>query len=47
MRWFPILLALGFELRLREGLAWLLECRPEDALRRHRIFIGLTTRRVG
>lgn len=36
---------LGFELRLRNQLNWLLEYHAEDAFRRHRIFIGLTTRR--
>lgn len=37
--------ALGFELWLREGIAWTLEYHPEDAFRRQRVFIGLTTRR--
>jgi hypothetical protein len=36
---------LGFEIRLREGMNWLVEYHPEDAFRRHRVFIGLTTRR--
>lgn len=38
--------ALGFELRLRRHLSWLLEYHGEDSLRRHRFFIGLSTRRV-
>lgn len=37
--------ALGFELRFRGHMNWLLEYHGEDALRRHRFFIGLTTRR--
>ncbi len=37
--------ALGFELKFREHLNWLLEYHGEDGLRRHRFFIGLTTRR--
>ena len=37
--------ALGFEIKLRGHLNWLLEYHGEDALRRHRFFIGLTTRR--
>lgn len=37
--------ALGFELRVRDRLSWLLEYHPEDAFRRQRMFIGLTTRR--
>jgi hypothetical protein len=36
--------ALGFELRVRDQFSWLLEYHPEDALRRHRLFVGLTTR---
>ncbi len=36
---------LGFELKFREQFNWLLEYHGEDALRRHRLFIGLTTRR--
>ncbi|MGD2135518.1 MAG: hypothetical protein PVF27_05125 [Gemmatimonadales bacterium] len=36
---------LGFELQLRDQLAWFLEYHPEDAFRRQRVFIGLTTRR--
>jgi hypothetical protein len=38
-------LTLGFELNLRPGINWLIEYRGEDALRRTRIFIGLSTRR--
>lgn len=37
--------ALGFELRFREHMNWLLEYHGEDGLRRHRFFIGLSTRR--
>lgn len=37
--------ALGFELRFRGPMNWLLEYHGEDWLRRHRFFIGLTTRR--
>jgi hypothetical protein len=37
--------ALGFEVRFRDQIAWLLEYHPEDAFRRQRVFIGLTTRR--
>src|SRR5262249_38286766 len=37
--------ALGFELRLREHINWLLEYHAEDTFSRHRLFIGLTTRR--
>ena len=36
---------LGFELKLDEHMSWLLEYHGEDALRRHRILVGLTTRR--
>jgi hypothetical protein len=36
---------LGFELRLRNQINWLLEYHAEDAFRRHRVFLGLTTRR--
>ena len=38
---------LGFELNFRPGINWLLEYRGENALRRHRFFIGLSTRRGG
>jgi hypothetical protein len=37
--------ALGFEIQFREHMNWILEYHGEDALRRHRFFIGLTTRR--
>jgi hypothetical protein len=37
--------ALGFELHLRGTFNWLLEYHGEDALRRHRFFLGLATRR--
>jgi hypothetical protein len=36
---------LGFELRMQHQIGWLLEYHAEDALRRHRLFVGLTTRR--
>jgi hypothetical protein len=36
---------LGFELQLRDRINWLLEYHAEDAFARHRIFLGLTTRR--
>ena len=36
---------LGFEIRLRDGLAWMVEYHPVDAFRRHRVLVGLTTRR--
>lgn len=38
--------ALGFEVRLRDQFNWMLEYHAEDALRRHRLFVGLTTRRA-
>jgi hypothetical protein len=38
-------LVLGFELRYRTGMNWLLEYHGMDAMRHHRIYIGLTTRR--
>ena len=43
--WFQF--ALGFELRVSEQVNWLLEYHAEDALDRHRLFIGLATRRGG
>ncbi len=43
--WFQF--ALGFELRVSERLNWLLEYHAEDALKQHRLFIGLATRRGG
>ncbi len=42
---FWVQVVLGCELRLRDRINWLLEYHAEDAFRRHRIFIGLTTRR--
>lgn len=38
-------LVLGFELHFRSSFNWLLEYHGMDALRRHRFYIGLTTRR--
>ncbi len=38
--------ALGFEIKIREFLNWLLEYHAEDGLQRHRLFIGLSTRRA-
>jgi hypothetical protein len=35
----------GFELHYRSTFNWLLEYRGLDAMRRHRLYIGLTTRR--
>ena len=35
----------GFELRYRSTFNWLIEYHGMDALRRHRLYIGLTTRR--
>ncbi|HEY3222148.1 MAG TPA: hypothetical protein VGJ80_15555 [Gemmatimonadales bacterium] len=35
----------GFELRYRSTFNWLLEYHGMDRLRRHRLYIGLTTRR--
>ena len=37
--------AFGFELRYRSTFNWILEYHAMDRLRRHRLFIGLTTRR--
>jgi hypothetical protein len=37
--------AFGFELRYRSTFNWILEYHGMDRLRRHRLFIGLTTRR--
>lgn len=36
---------LGFEMEFRSSMNWLLEYHAEDALNRHRLFFGLTTRR--
>jgi hypothetical protein len=38
-------LVLGFELNYRSTFNWLLEYHGMDAMRRHRLYIGLTTRR--
>ncbi len=38
---------LGFEVQFRSSMNWLLEYHAEDALNRHRLFFGLTTRRGG
>ncbi len=38
-------LAFGFELHYRSTFNWLLEYHGMDTMRRHRIYIGLTTRR--
>jgi len=39
--------ALGFEVRFRSTFNWLLEYHALDLLRRHRVYLGLTTRRGG
>lgn len=36
---------LGFDMKIRQNVSWLLEYHPADAFRRHRILIGLSTRR--
>ena len=41
--WFN--LVLGFELHYRSTFNWLMEYHGMDALRRHRVYVGLTTRR--
>jgi hypothetical protein len=41
--WFNT--AFGFELHYRSTFNWLLEYHGMDRMRRHRLFIGLTTRR--
>jgi hypothetical protein len=38
-------LVFGFEMHYRSTFNWLLEYHGMDALRRHRVYIGLTTRR--
>ncbi len=43
--WFQFVL--GFEVRIRDGVSWLMEYHPVDVFRRHRIMFGLTTRRGG
>jgi hypothetical protein len=40
-------LVLGFEVRFRSTFNWLVEYHAVDALRRHRAYVGLTTRRGG
>jgi len=42
--WFDV--TIGFELPFRSTFNWLLEYHGMDALRRHRFYLGLTTRRV-
>lgn len=37
---------LGFELAFRPTFNWLMEYHAEDAFRRHRLFVGLVTRRM-
>ena len=39
--------ALGFELMFRDNMNWIFEYHGEDALNRHRLFFGLTSRRGG
>jgi len=36
---------LGFERQLRDQINWMVEYHAEDSFRRHRFFLGLTTRR--
>jgi hypothetical protein len=36
---------LGFDMRIRQNISWLLEYHPADAFRRQRIMVGLSTRR--
>ena len=38
-------LAFGFELHYRSTFNWLMEYRALDVLHRHRVYVGLTTRR--
>jgi hypothetical protein len=38
-------LTFGFELHYRSTFNWLMEYRAMDALHRHRVYVGLTTRR--
>ena len=38
-------IVLGFELRYKKTFNWLLEYHGMDAMRHHRLYIGLTTRR--
>jgi hypothetical protein len=37
--------AIGFEINIRAPMRWLVEYHAEDAFSRHRLLIGLTTRR--
>ncbi len=39
--------ALGVELTFRNNMNWIFEYHAEDAWRRHRLFLGLTSRRGG
>lgn len=39
--------ALGFEISIREPMRWFVEFHAEDSLSRHRLLVGLTTRRGG
>lgn len=39
--------ALGFEVRIRDRISWLVEYHPLNAFARQRILIGFTTRRGG
>ena len=43
--WFQF--ALGFEISIRDRIAWMVEYHPADAFRRQRLLIGFTTRRGG
>lgn len=43
---WPIL-TVGLELRLQSRINWLIEYRAEDSFGRHRVFVGLATRRGG
>ena len=38
---------LGFELRLNDRVNWLIEYHPQDALKRHRILVGIVMRGGG
>ncbi|MBI1967030.1 MAG: hypothetical protein HYS40_03485 [Gemmatimonadetes bacterium] len=42
---FWVNLVFGFELHFRSTFNWLLEYHGMDAMRRHRLYVGLTTRR--
>jgi len=41
---WPVL-TLGFEIRVQNRINWLIEYRAEDSFSRHRVFVGLATRR--